>query len=143
MKIKVFALLAAVVLTYAWWWCAGLFYGKASDWGIVYVIIGWSFAAVVVLAAKRTSHAVRIAAGLALLAALCLPDSTLFEIARTLPQLLADPVMFLYLLLLPIALVVGALLLHSAFKLYYQWEMVPATEGGSTADKRKQTVRVA
>src|SRR5512143_1017187 len=107
MKMKVFALLAAVVLTYAWWLLAGLFYGKASDWGIVYVISGWSFAAVVVLAIKRTSHAVRIAAGLALLAALCLPDSTLLEIARTLLQPLADPLTFLYLLLLPMALVVG------------------------------------
>jgi hypothetical protein len=130
-----------VVLTYAWQSVAVLLFGKL-DWVIGFTIFGWTLAALVVLAARHASAVAWIVAGLVLLVPLSLPDSTLSEIAHALPQPFADPGMLLYLVVFPLALVVGALLLHSALKLYQQGEMARTAAGGTVVGSRPQTGRI-
>ncbi len=139
---KVLALLAVVVLTYAWQTTAGLMFGGGPDKVIVMTIIGWILVAIVVFAAKRASPTAWIAAGLVLLVPLSLPDSTLLEIARALPQPLTDPGMFLYLGVFPLAFVVGALLLYSALKLDKPWEMARTVPSGTVGGSRLPTGRI-
>jgi hypothetical protein len=131
-----------VVLTYAWQNVAGLMFGGPLDRMIVMTIIGWTLAAIVVFAARRASPTVWIVAGLILLVPLSLPDSTLLQIAHTLPQPLADPGTLLSLLVFPLAFVVGALLLYSALKPYKQWEMAHTVPSGAVGESRLQTGRI-
>ena len=143
MKTRVFGLFVVVVLTYSWWQVEMLMFGTASlGGGIGWVIIDWLLAAIVVLAAKRASYVVWIVAGLLLLVPLSLPDSTLLEIAPALPQPLADPGMLLYLVVFPLALVVGALLLYSALKLYQQWKMARTVPSGTKGESHLPTGRI-
>ncbi len=127
MKMKWSGVFAAIIFTFAWWLVARFLFGVTSlDRLIVWTILGWIFASIVVLAAMRVSHAVWIFAGLIVLAALSLPDSMLLEISARLPQPLTDPMTLTYLLTFPVALILGALLLYSAMNLYKEWEMTEA-----------------
>ncbi len=124
MKMKWSGVFAAIILTFAWWLVARFLFGVTSlDRLIVWTILGWIFASIVVLAAMRVSNALWIFAGLLVLAALSLPDSMLLEISARLPQPLTDPMTLTYLLTFPVALILGALLLYSAMNLYKEWEM--------------------
>jgi hypothetical protein len=143
MKMKAFNVFTLVILTIAWWLVASRMWGASLDGLIVLTIIGWLAASVVVLAAKRVSHTVWIYAGLIILAALVLPDTMIVAIAARLPQPLQDPMAFTYLLILPVALVVAALLLCSGLNLHKKWRNVgPAEDAGSQA-QRKHTGRAS
>jgi len=119
MKVKVFNVFAIVILTIAWWLVAGFLFGARLDRLIALTITGWLFASIVVLVAKKASHTVWIIyAGLVILVALFLPDTTITEISARLPQPFEDPMTFTILLTLPVALVVAALLLYSGLTLH-------------------------
>lgn len=138
MKIKWSGVFVAILLTIAWWLVARFLFGVSSlDRLIVWTILGWIFASIVVLAAMRVSHAVWILAGLVILAALFLPDAVLLEISARLPQPLTDPMTLTYLLTFPVALILGALLLYSAMNLYKEWTIAGAVEGGRSPEQRK------
>jgi hypothetical protein len=145
MKMKVFYLLAAAILTIAWWQVAILLWGALSpgEW-IVVTIIGWLFAAVVVLAARRVSHSVWIYAGLLILAALFLPASTIVEIF---PARLSQPfdslMAFTLLLILSVTLVVAALLLYSGLNLHKKGQNAGMEEDGGSPAQRKHTGRAS
>lgn len=131
-----------VALTYVWQTIIVNMFGSSFGTMIVLTVIGWALAAIVVFAARWASPTVWIVAGLVLLVPLSLPDSTLLAIAHTLPQPLTDPGMLLYLLVFPLALVVVALLLYSALKLYKQWEMARTVPSGTGGGSRLQIGRI-
>jgi hypothetical protein len=145
MKMKVFYLVAAATLTIAWWQVAILLWGALSpgEW-IVVTIIGWLFAAAVVLAAKRVSHSVWIYAGLLILAALFLPASTIVDIfPARLSQPFGSLMALTLLLILSIALVVAALLLYSGLNLLKKWQNAGMEEDGGPPAERKPTGRAS
>jgi hypothetical protein len=144
-KTKVFYLLAVVILTIAWWQVAILLWGALSPgkW-IVVMAIGWLFAAVVVLAARRVSYSVWIYAGLLILAALFLPASTIVEIfPARLSQPFDSAMAFTLLLILSVALVAAALLLYSGLNLHKKWQNAGMKEDGGSPAQRKHTGRVS
>lgn len=141
MKMKVFYLLAVAILTVAWWQVAILLWGALSpgEW-IVVTIIGWLFAAAVVLAARRVSHSVWIYAGLLILAALFLPASTIVDIfPARLSQPFGSLMALTLLLILSIVLVVAALLLYSGLNLLKKWRNAGMGEDGGSPAQRNHT----
>lgn len=84
------------------------------------MIIGWLLASIVVLVAKKASRTVWIIyAGIVVLVMLCLPDVTLIDISSHLQPLgFGNPITFTFLLTIPVAIVVAALLLYSGLTNY-------------------------
>lgn len=145
MKVKALNLLTIVILTIAWWLVAsGLFGSAILDGLIVLTIIGWLFASIVVLVAKKVSHTVWIIyAGLIILVALFLPDVMIINISARLPQPFEDPMTLTILLTLPAALVVAALLLYSGLNFYKKWQNAGLEEDGVSQTQRKHIGRAS
>jgi len=141
---KVFSVFAVVILTMAWCLVASFLWGAPSLGRlIVWTIIGWLVASAVVLAARRVSHTVWIYVGLFILAVLFLPDAMTIEISARLPQPFKDPMTFMYLLTLPVALVVAALLLYSGLSLHRKWQNAGLEEDRVSQAQRKHTERAS
>jgi len=144
MKVKVFNVFAIVILTIAWWLVAGLLFGARPDRLIVLTIIGWLFASIVVLVAKKASHTVWIIyTGLVILVALFLPDIMIIEISARLPQPFEDPMTLTILLTLPVALVVAALLLYSGLTLHRKWQNAGLEDDRVSQARCKHTGRAS
>jgi hypothetical protein len=140
--IRIFDLLAVLFLTIAcgivesWLWgFSGL--GRL----IVLTITVWAFSLIVVLAARRVSPAVWMFVGVSILVVLSLPDITIGQIAARLPQPLEDPIAFVFLLALPMAIGVSALLLYSGLKLRLKPQEATLEDDSASQARRKHAAR--
>jgi hypothetical protein len=143
MKMKGLNVFTVVILTIAWWLVASRLWGASLGGPIVLTIIGWLFAAIVVLVAQKVSHTVWIYAGLIILAALFLPDATIVEISTRLPHPFEDPMTFTYLLIFPVALVVAALLLYSGLNPRKKRQEAGAEKDSGSLAQHKHTGRAS
>ncbi len=143
-RIKAFDLVAGLFLTIAWGLVASRPWGSPSLGRLVLLTItGWMIAAIVLLAARSVSHIVWIFAGATLLALLSLPDHALSQITTRLPHPLEDAATFTFLLALPMAMVVAALLLYSGLRLHRKRQHAGLVDDRVTPARRRDAARAS
>jgi hypothetical protein len=149
-KTKAFYLFALSVLSMGCWLYAGLWSSSQGPWLAVLSIAAWLFISTLALAAARMRHSawiyacLSILAALLILASLFLPASLLSRLPR--PQGLepfSSQQARVLLLMLSVALVTVALLLHSGLKLLDELRNTGASEGRDSPAQRKRVGKTA
>jgi hypothetical protein len=145
MKTKAFYLLAVIALAVAFWLSASGLWGVRGGGGLfLWLIAAGLLVPALAWAARKMPVRVWIFAGLVNLAALLLPASILVKIfpARWSGPLGSTMALTL-LLIVSLALVIAALLLHSGLNLFQAWRNGRAGEGGDSHPQGQHVGRTA
>jgi hypothetical protein len=149
MKMKVFYLIALIIMTLGCWVAATLYWGFVGPSELIVIItFGWLLLLPLAMAVRSINYSVWVFAALLILVALFLP-APIF--VKFFPIQDGDPLgiqlAFTLLAIFSIALIVLALLLNSGLRLYRRWknaeEIVGAAKNGDSEAQRKQTGRAA
>ncbi len=140
---------AAVVLvlsalTLVCWWSSFLGFGFGRPlfrWLIALAVVLLSVS-VLTLAARKASHKVWVLAALPILASLFLPASLLVKLPGPPAGDPLDQHAMMLLLMLSVALVAAALLLHSGLNLLRERQKMGPSEGGSSHTQRKHAGKI-
>jgi len=157
MKLKVFYILALIILTLGCWLTAITFLGSMSlgaiigftpVWLIVFAIMSWILTSALVAGARRINPIAWVFAGLLILIVWLLPASIF---VKFFPVQDGDPLgiqlAFTLLVIFSLALIVLPLLLNSGLTLYKTWQNADVQTGpagsGDEKSQRKHTGRAA